>query len=236
MSPHMTFNFKSLLPHIVAIATFLAVLFYAYTPALNGRVVSQSDIVSNQAMAKEANDYQKKTGDRALWTNGIFSGMPTFQINLVSDGNQLKHVSNISQGYLPNPIGMFFAAMLCAYIMLVLLGVNPWLSIIGALAFGMATNNVILFEAGHNTKVRAVAYFPLIVAGIVLAFRKKYLIGGLIFALGMGLAIYSNHPQMVYYLGLTIPIFGVAALIDILRQKEWPHLGKAVGILLIGLF
>ncbi len=231
----MKIDSKQWLPHLIALAVFVLTLVYAYSPTFSGKVLPQSDIVQHQAMAKELRDFKQQTGQSTQWSNSMFGGMPTYQLENIQEGNLLSQAKRFFQGFLPHPASMFFSAMLCAYLMLILLGVNPWLSIIGALAFGFATNNVILFEAGHNNKVRALAYFPLIIAGIVLAFRSKYVLGGLIFALGMGLAILSNHPQMVYYLGLTIPIFGIAALVEAARTKGWSNFLKAAAALVIGL-
>lgn len=231
----MKIDSKQWLPHLIALAVFVLTLVYAYSPTFSGKVLPQSDIVQHQAMAKELRDFKQQTGQSTQWSNSMFGGMPTYQLENIQEGNLLSQAKRFFQGFLPHPASMFFSAMLCAYLMLILLGVNPWLSIIGALAFGFATNNVILFEAGHNNKVRALAYFPLIIAGIVLAFRSKYVLGGLIFALGMGLAILSNHPQMVYYLGLTIPIFGIAALVEAARTKDWSNFLKATAALFIGL-
>ncbi len=231
----MKIDSKQLWPHLIALAVFVLTLVYAYSPAFGGKTLPQSDIVQHQAMAKELRDFKKTTGQSTQWSNSMFGGMPTYQLENIQEGNLLSPIKQFFQGFLPHPAGMFFSAMLCAYLMLLLLGVNPWLSIIGALAFGFATNNVILFEAGHNNKVRALAYFPLIIAGVVLAFRHKYFLGGLIFALGMGLAILSNHPQMVYYLGLTLPILGVAVLVETIKSKAWRPFLQAIAALLVGL-
>lgn len=231
----MQFNFKSLLPHLIAIAVFVITLIAVFTPAFSGKEFPQGDIVQYEAMAKEITDYREKTGTAPNWTNSMFSGMPTYQLRNIYEGNFLHKLTKPFRGFLPHPAGMFFSAMLCAYLMFLILGINPWLSIVGALAFAFATNNVILFEAGHNNKIRAIAYFPLIIAGISAAFQSRYLLGSLVFALGMGMAIMNNHPQMVYYLGMTVPILGIALLVEAAQKKEWAHLGKGIGVLVIGL-
>jgi hypothetical protein len=165
----------------------------------------------------------------------MFGGMPTYQIITVSEGNYLRNIDKALQLYIHHPIGRFFAAMVGFYIMLVVLGVNPWLAFAGAVGFGLTTNNLILYEAGHLTKLQTISYFPLIIAGLLLAFnKKKYLWGGIVFSLGLGLAIYSNHIQMAYYLALTLVIFGIAQLIADFRAGEALHFLKATGVILIG--
>jgi hypothetical protein len=221
-------------PHLLAIAFFLLACAAYFAPQLSGKVPEQGDIVQYMGMSQEVREYYEQTGERSLWTNAMFGGMPTYQINTVSEGNNLKLLERVSSLGIKPPIGRFFLAMLSFYIMMVVLGANQWLAVIGALAFGLTTNNLILFEAGHETKLKSISYLPLAAAGLLLAFRKQYLAGGLLFALGMGLNIMANHVQMTYYFVLTLLVFGVAQLIYELRRGELAHLGKAVGALLVG--
>jgi hypothetical protein len=229
-------NFQKILPHLVAILVFVVAVVFTFSPAFSGKIIRQGDNIAGKAPAQELYNYQKETGERALWTNSQFGGMPTYQIINISEGNQLNPVSKLFRGLgLPYPAGIFFSSMLAMYLALLLLGVNPWLGIVGALAFSLASNNLILFETGHNTKLRTIAYFPLIIAGVVTAWRKQYLLGGLVFALGMGLSLFSNHPQLLYYFGLTVPIFGIGMLVETFKTKDYAHFGKTLGILMAGL-
>ncbi len=175
---------KRVLPHVTAVLTFIVLSTIYFLPQLEGKLLRQSDIMQYRGMSQEVREFQKKTGEQSLWTNAMFGGMPTYQINTVSSGNSLKIADRIFSFFRggDQPIGRFFSAMIGFYILLVLLGVNPWLSIAGAIAFGFTTNSLILFEAGHMTKMKSFTYFPLIAAGILLAFRHKYLWGGLLFA------------------------------------------------------
>ena len=124
--------------------------------------------------------------------------------------------------------------MVSFYLLMVLLGVNSWLSIVGAIAFGFATNNLVLYEAGHETKLKAISYLPLVASGMLLAFKKRYLLGGILFGLGLGLDLASNHVQMTYYFFMTVIIWGIAELIKNIREKTLPHFSKAAGALIIG--
>ena len=228
-------NFKSFLPHLIAFVVFFVATVVAFTPQFSGKRLIQGDNVAYRGVAKEFTDYKEETGDRALWTGSVFGGMPTYQINSVQDGNALRYAGEAFQAWMAHPVGYFFAGMLGFYILMVVCGVNPFLAIAGALGSMLTVNNLVLFTVGHNTKIAVVAFLPLIAAGMILAFRRKYLVGGLMFALGMGLAIGANHPQMLYYFGLTTLFYGLAQLVGAVRAGELPHFAKATGALLLGL-
>lgn len=225
---------RKAIPHLVAIIIFLLACAVYFSPQLQGKAPQQSDIIQYRGMAQEARSFYERTGEQTLWTNSMFGGMPTYQINTVSAGNNLKVLDRLGSLFIKPPIGRFFAAMLSFYILMVVLGANQWLAVIGAIAFGLTTNNLILYEAGHETKVKAIAYLPLVTAGMILAFRRRYLPGGILFAVGLGLDIMANHVQMTYYFFLTAIIFGIAQLVYSIRRNELAHFGKATTALLIG--
>ncbi|WP_373552044.1 YfhO family protein [Haliscomenobacter sp.] len=225
---------KQLIPHLIAVAILVGVSAFYFAPQLSGKVMSQSDIVQVTAMMKEMNDYNAKEGRMPLWTNNMFGGMPTYQIASVRAGNQTGLFDNLMQLYIPRPIGRFISAMLAFYILMVVLGVNRWVGVIGAISFGLATNNLVLFEAGHTSKLGAIAYMPLLAAGLLLAFRdKKYLAGALLFGIGSALQLWVNHVQMTYYLILTMLAFGIAQLVDSIRKGEIVHFAKAAIFIIV---
>lgn len=228
-------KFNRILPHLVAIAVFFVAVFLSFRPQFSGKSLQQSDLVSYRASSKEMRDYEEKTGERANWTGTSFSGMPTYQLSTVREGNQLARLYRPMKGFLGEPAGIFLLGMLCAYLFFILLGVNPWLSLAGALAIGMTSNDIILIIAGHTSKIKTIFYLPLVAAGVLLAFRQKYIFGGLIFGLGMGLAILANHPQMLYYFGLTLPILGIAQLVQAIRRGTLAAFGKSMAALVVGL-
>ncbi|MEM1327814.1 MAG: hypothetical protein AAGI23_17770 [Bacteroidota bacterium] len=224
---------KRILPHIIAIASFLVISIAYFAPQLQGKVLRQGDIVQNRGMAEEHRSLAKELGEPILWTNAMFGGMPTYQITTVQDGNLLRFVNRAFHFGFRDPIGLFLTSMICFYILMMSLNVNPWIGMVGSIAFGLTTNNFVLYEAGHLTKIQTIAFIPLIAAGVINAFNRKYLLGGLLFALGVGLNIFANHVQMSYYFFLTLVVFGVAQLIIDARKGEIVAFGKAVGVLLI---
>ena len=225
--------FKTILPHLIALAIFLTSCVIYFSPQLEGKVVVQGDYVQYKGMAQEAAEYKAQTGENTLWTNAMFGGMPTYQINASAEGNLLQYLNRVLELGINRPIGRFFLSMLCFYILMLSLKVNPWLGVVGALAFGFSTNNLVLYEAGHVTKLHAIGYLPLLVAGMLLAYRKQYLLGGILFALGVGLNVFANHVQMTYYFGLTLVIYGVARLIYDARSEEIFSFLKASGVLVL---
>ena len=228
--------FKAIGPHLAAIVLFLSITALFFSPQLQGKFIRQSDVTHYLGMAQEVKEYYKETGERSLWTNSMFGGMPTYQINTIHEGNYLIYLDKLGRLTIKQPIGRFFLAMLWFYILLVALRVNPWLAMVGAFAYSFTTNNLVLYEAGHMTKLRVLSHLPLIAAGLILAFhRRKYIWGGLLFTAGFGLSLWANHPQMVYYFFLTLLIFGIAELVYQIRKGELTHFLKASGFILAGM-
>jgi hypothetical protein len=221
------------LPHLAAIAVFLLLSVFFFRPQLSGKLIEQGDIMQYLGMAKEANDYKTANGEDPLWTNSMFGGMPTYQINTVSAGNNLKFIEQVGRLFIAEPIGQFFLAMLSFYVLMLTLGVHPIIGIMGSVAFGLTTNNLILYEAGHLTKLKSISFFPLIASGALLAFRGRLLWGGVIFATGLGLNIFSNHVQMTYYLALTFIFLGFAQLIHDIKEGKLLQFLKATSVLLL---
>jgi hypothetical protein len=222
-------------PHIIALVTIFIINFFYFLPSFSGKSLYQGDIVNHKGMSKEAVDHYKKTGEVTLWTNSMFSGMPTYQINAPQKHNLLDYVyRTLRLGFL-GPQGYFIMGMICFYILLLVLGFNPWLSLIGSFAFSFLTNNIFLLEAGHNTKVSAIMLGPLVLAGSLLILRKKYLAGGLIFTISMGLQLLSNHVQMTYYLGLILAVLVIIEFVRFIIAKEYKAIGIASLIFMAGI-
>lgn len=229
----MNLNFKNLLPHIAAIVIFLLTSIIYFLPQLQGKTLRQTDIIQYKAMSSEISDYEKK-GEVILWTNSQFSGMPSYQIHTPQKYNVSNYLEKITQLFLKRPIGYFIGGMIAFYISLILLGANPWLAIVGGIAFAFTTNNLVLYEAGHTSKVRVLMISVMIVAGMISVFRKDYLKGGLAFAIGMAISIYGNHFQMTYYLGILLGLYALIESIYFIKNKDFNSLLKAGAVLLFG--
>ncbi len=218
----MKFNLKTAFPYLVPLVIIFIVNVLYFLPHFEGKVPKQGDMVQAAGMSREVNTQSISTGKPVLWTNSMFGGMPSYQIGGVSHSNYLVYTEKVFSLFLKpySPPSLIVTGMLSFYIMMLLLGINPWLSLLGALLFGFSTNNMILIDAGHPTKLYTICYSPLVIAGVILSFRQKYILGSAIFGLGFGLNIASNHIQMTYYLGLCLGILVLVYLVQAIRQKE----------------
>ncbi len=231
-------DFKKLLPHIVAVALFLLVAVIFCKPTLEGKVLNQHDTIGWRGMAQQSYEVKEKTGHFPLWTNSMFGGMPAYQIAFDPQTKvNIAYVDKIISLGLPAPISFFFLACLCFYILCIVAGANPWMSILGAIGYAYATYDPIIVSVGHNTKMLSLAYAPMIFAGLILLFNKKYLTGFAVTALFSSILISQNHLQIVYYTLLTAGIFVIAYFVKAFKDKEMPHalkasaLGLAAGLL-----
>ncbi|WP_340198734.1 YfhO family protein [Ascidiimonas sp. W6] len=225
-------KFTKLLPHLAVVFLFGIVALIYFHPVLQGKQIYQSDIVQYIGMAKEQNDFRRDTGKEPYWTNSAFGGMPTYQLGANYPHNYVKKLDKLIR-FLPRPADYLFLYFVGIYILLLVLKIDYKIAFIGALAFGFSTYLIIILGVGHNAKAHAIGYFPLVISGILLAFRKKYIWGFLLTALAMALELNANHFQMTYYLMLLVGILGVVYLIYFFKQKQLLHFAKASGILLI---
>ena len=221
------------LPHGIALVLFIAITLSFFSPILNGKKLNQGDIVRFKGMSKEIVDYREKTGEEALWTNSMFGGMPAYQISVKSPGDLMSYLDDIFKGFLPHPADLVFIYMIGFYILLISLGVSPWLSIVGSFAFAFSSYFIIIIEAGHNSKAHAIGYLAPVIAGVILTYRKKYIIGGLITLLFMAMEIHAGHPQITYYLLISLLLFGLFELYHALKEKTLTPFLISSGVIIL---
>lgn len=228
---------KKVLTHCGIIVFFFIIAAAYMSPALDGRVIMQGDTMKADAMAKEQRDFHDKTGDYALWNSSMFSGMPGYQVTSspspsifvkIREVFTFKHI-----GYSRN-IGIVFVYLLGFYLALIAIGVSPWLSLLGALAFGLGSYNIIIIEAGHITKAVALSLFAPILAGMILTFKKKYVWGGILFTLALGMQISCNHIQITYYTMIAAIFLGLAYLVYAIKDKVFKPFLISVAVLVVG--
>jgi len=226
--------FKSVLPHIIAVAIFAIVAIVYCKPAMEGKVLQQSDITQWKGMAQDALQYREKYGHTPLWTNSMFGGMPTYQITgIPANPFSIGALDGLFTLHLPEPIGLFFLASICFYFLAQVLGFNTILSIIGGLAYSYATYNPIIVIVGHITKMHAIAYLPFFIGAILLLFQKKYITGSILTAIATALFVQANHLQITYY-GIIIVFFMSIYFLAIwIKAKEYNHILKTLGLAII---
>jgi hypothetical protein len=145
---------KKNFPHIIAVIVFLLISFIYHAPLLEGKRVQQHDTQTYLGMSKEIRDFRDKTGEQTLWTNSMFGGMPAYLVDVRWPGNLFKSIDRILQ-IGPRPGSYTFITMLFMYVAVLMFGVNPWLAITGAFAYGLSSYNIIILAAGHNSKAVA---------------------------------------------------------------------------------
>lgn len=224
---------KKLTPYFVAVILFLIITMLYFSPLFQGKKLQQGDITRHRGMSKEIADHREKTGEEALWTNSMFGGMPAYQISVKYKANLISYVDKIFRLGLPNPAGYVFLYFLGFFVLLLILGVDPWISIAGAIAFALSSYFFIILEAGHNSKAHAIAYMAPVLASIILSFRGKVLLGGILTALFLALELNAGHPQISYYLMLIVLVLGAFELVDSIKTKTFLRFLKIVTVLVV---
>ncbi|MBC7913771.1 MAG: hypothetical protein H7Y07_06570, partial [Pyrinomonadaceae bacterium] len=221
--------------HLAIIGIFIALCFVYFSPAIQGKSLYQNDVRLAQGGQKEIMDFRAKDGKAPLWTNSMFGGMPAYQIWAEYPSNVASHIVNFTKAIFPTPIDTVLFYLLGAYLLFCVLRVNPWLAAAGAIAFAFSSYNFQILEAGHSNKASAIAFFAPILAGIILAFRGKYLLGAAITAFFLAMEIRSNHIQMTYYLFITLLIFIGIEIYHAVKAKTLASLLKSFGYLAVAI-
>ncbi|WP_022825375.1 YfhO family protein [Hymenobacter norwichensis] len=208
------------LPHLLAVLFFLVLAVLYFSPIVfGGKTLSQHDIVQFNGGAHEL-QLARAAGKEVLWTNSMFSGMPTYLISTRFPGDLSVYLHSIFTLGLPAVVANLFLALVCGYILFVAVGLTPMVSGVGAVALGFTSYNIVILAAGHNTKSLALAYAPLVLAGLIVAFRRNRWLGTALFALGLAMNVRSNHLQITYYLLLLVLVFGIVELVFAFREKR----------------
>jgi len=210
-----------LAPHATAVIVFFIISLIYFNPLLEGKQLTQSDIRQYEGMVREKKQYEKETDKPVLWTNSMFGGMPTYLIGSPSPPKIFRGINSILNFFGKiRPINFLFLYLIGFYIALLVFRVNPWISIIGAVAFAFSSYFFIILEAGHTSKATAIGYMPPIIAGVYLAFRKKIVLGCAITGLFLTLQLLINHLQITYYTLLIILVLGIYELIRVIRENQ----------------
>ena len=225
---------KRILPYLVAVATFAVLTAVYFMPYYQDMTLSQGDITQWEGMSHEITEWNKShPGDPALWTNAMFGGMPSAQISMSYSGNFVDKIYRFIEVIFPSASSFMFVMFLGFYILLLCLDVDPWLSLGGAIAYGLASFTLISIEAGHNTKVQAMSLMAPVLGGVILAYRRNIWLGGALTALFMSMLISANHIQIAYYVIMMLGIIALYFLVESILEKKLAHFAKASGVLLV---
>ena len=219
-------------PHAIAVLGFILISLIYFYPVLQGKKISQSDIALYTGMAKEQIDFRATENAEPYWTNSAFGGMPTYQLGANYPHEYINKIDSVLR-ILPRPADYLLLYFLGFYVLLLVLKADPLKAFFGALAFGFSTYLIIILGVGHNAKAHAIAYMPLVVAGILLVFQRKFIVGGLLTMFASALELNANHFQMTYYLLFLILIITVFYSYKYVKEKEYKSLIIAFAIFAI---
>lgn len=233
-------NVKHILPglykQLFVIGIFFILTLITVFPLFDGMTLEQHDIKMHVAGAKECIDFRKANdGAETMWTNSMFGGMPSYFVSTVFPSNWTKKIQIILSLNLPGIARIIFASLICFYICLLCFKVRWEVAVIGAIAFTFTGFNLVSLGAGHNSKILALALMPLMVGGLKLLFRKKYLLGLVLLGLGLSLEIGAGHVQITYYTLFILLAFGISELIYAIIKGEYQHTLKVVGFGLVSI-
>jgi hypothetical protein len=209
-----------LLLHVFSILGLLILTTIYCKPVLDNKKLAQHDLIQATGAAQEIEIYHQKHGSYPLWTNSMFGGMPAYTIKGEYPNAWTSRVAGYISYILPDPINYIFMLLGCFYIAMIVMGFNPIVSFLGAVAFGFSSYSLVSLEAGHASKVLAVAYAAPLTAGILTLYRGEYFKGALITALFMMLELYSNHIQITYYLAIALIIYSVIEFVRSILAKK----------------
>ncbi len=226
-------KWSQLQPHAIAILVFLVVTIFFFSPVFfENKLISQPDIQQFQGASKTLSDYREATGEEGLWASNMFGGMPAYLVSLRWSDGPVVWTKKIMSFFLPHPVNNIFLAFLCYYILLLAFRVRPYLAIAGALAFGLSSYIIIGLGAGHNARIGAIAFMPLVVAGIHIVFSGKRILGVGVTAMAFALHLRENHLQITYYLLLIVIAYGLVQFIYHYKSKQLSEFLKSVGVLI----
>ena len=223
---------QKLYPHLLALAGFIIISLVYFYPVIQGKKIYQSDIAKYTGMAKEQIDFRAETKTEPYWTNSSFGGMPTYQSGANYPNDYIGMLDNAIR-FLPRPADYLFLYFLGFYTLMLVFRVDPLKAFFGALAFGLSTYLIVIIGVGHNAKAHAIGYMPFVVAGFILVFRKRYLLGGIVTMLAVALEITANHFQMTYYLLLLLIVMAFFFVYELYREKDLKSLPKIIGTFVV---
>lgn len=224
-------KFNKILPYLIAVTIFIFASIIYFYPVLKGQKLKQSDITQFKGTVKEIVDFRVEKNTEPYWTGSSFSGMPAYQVSAYYP-NDFARTLDRTIRFLPRPADYVFLYFLSFFILLLALKTDWKLAILGALSFGFSTYLIIIFGAGHNSKAHAIAYMPLVLAGVLWVFQKRYLLGFFVTGLAIALEIYTNHIQITYYLFFCLLILGIIEFIHAVKEKIIPVFIKQSAIII----
>ena len=224
---------KNVISYVGIVLSFFVISYIFLYPMLEGKWLKTNDLMQYRGMSKELHDFRQETGEEGLWTNSMFGGMPGYLIDVKYPGNLFTgpFESFVGRTY---PAGMIILYFVGFFILLSALRINKWLSLVGAFAFAFSSYFIIIIGAGHTSKGYAIAFLPVVVAGVLLIYRGKYVSGALLYTIGLTFEILATHYQITYYGIILLSLYVIVEFIYTLKEKQIHRFLKASALLITG--
>lgn len=226
--------FKKNWIHFAILATFLITMYAYFSVEFEGYGLKQHDVEQFKGMSNEIAHYREQTGEEPLWTNSMFGGMPATQISVIYKGNIFKQIVTGFMNLFPSPAGIFLLHLIGFYILGLCLRVKPVIAALGAFAFAFASYEIVILQAGHNSKAMAVAFTPTVLGAFIMAYRTSWKWGAALSGLFMTFELSMNHLQVTYYLTFVLFLAGVYFLVEAFRKKKLKEFGITSGAIIGG--
>ncbi len=221
--------FKNNWIHFVTVLIMIILTSAYFSMQFKGYGLKQHDVAQYKGMSNEINTYREQTGKETLWTNSMFGGMPSAQISYVYDGNYAKSFVNEFFKIFEIPAGAVLISMIGFYILMMCLRINPWIGLLGAIAYGFASYDIIILQAGHNTKAIAAAFMAPTLGAFILAYQRNLKWGVILSAVFMAFELSANHLQITYYFVFLLIAVGIVFFIDAFKNKTFRNFFMATG-------
>lgn len=229
----MKFQWKKVLPHVVAILVFAIVTMAYFAPVFfDNKDLAQGDVTSYMGWGDDVRQHYQKTGEISFWSNAMFAGMPANYAYPPKSNNVFQYVAHIAECFMPtNTAGVFFVYLIGFYIFMLCIGCSPWLSIFGALAYALCSYNIIIIDAGHVSKALVMGTIAPIVGGVILCYRGRYALGAIVTILSVGLNVFWNHQQVTFYILIMLACLAICYLVYAIKEHRFKQYIAASAIL-----
>lgn len=218
--------------HFFAFVLFALIAIIYFKPVLDGYVLKQADLKHYVESSREIVDYIETQDEIPLWTNSMFSGMPSVQIHGEYPGNWTKKVMNVVYQVFTPPISYLFLYLACFYIFGLFIGLNKWVNLIGSIAFAFSSYNIVIIPAGHVTKAAAIAYTLPVIGAFIMAYKRNWKWGAILFGIALSMQITANHLQITYYTAFLLIGLGIYFLIKAVVDKQIKQFALTSGAIL----
>jgi hypothetical protein len=220
--------------HLAAVVVFFIIARMYFAPQFDDYGLAQHDIKQFKGMSNEIVHFREDAGKEPLWTNSMFGGMPATQISVQYGGNVFKEITRAFISWFPSPAGIFLLHLIGFYIFALFMRMKPIIGFIGAIAFAFASYEIVILQAGHNSKALAVAFLPAVLGAFIYAFQRNWKWGAVLSAVFMGFELSQNHYQVTYYMVILLFGIGVYFAIEAFRKGTLKKFGFATAGVIAG--